>query len=206
MILETICVGSLEVNCYILAQDKNSQAIIIDPGAEARKIRKVLEAHGLKPAFIINTHGHYDHIGADDQFGVPVYAHKEDVALLRDPKLNLSGLFSLPYRVTAQINTLKEGSLLELDNIRLKVAHIPGHSPGGIALLMQKPTEKIVFTGDSLFRQSIGRSDLEGGNEDLLIRSIKEKLLILADDTVIYPGHGHPSTIGEEKRNNLYLK
>jgi len=206
MILETICVGPLEVNCYILAQDKNSLAIIIDPGAEARKIRKVLDSHGLKPAFIVNTHGHYDHIGADDQFDVPVYAHKEEVALLRDPKINLSGLFSLPYHVKVEIKILKEGSLLELDGIQLKVAHIPGHSPGGIALLMQKPTEKIAFTGDSLFRQSIGRSDLEGGNEELLIRLIKEKLLILADDTVIYPGHGYPSTIGEEKRNNLYLK
>jgi len=206
MILETICVGSLEVNCYILAKDKNSRAIIIDPGAEARKIKKVLDSYGLKPAFIVNTHGHYDHIGADDQFGVPVYAHKEEVALLRDPKRNLSGLFSLPYRVTAQINILEEGSLLELDDIQLKVTHMPGHSPGGIALLMQKPTEKIVFTGDSLFRQSIGRSDLEGGNEDLLIRLIKEKLLVLADDTVIYPGHGHSSTIGEERRENLYLK
>ncbi len=206
MILETISVGPLEANCYILAQDKDSSAIIIDPGAEPRKIKKVLDRHGLKPAFIVNTHGHYDHIGADDHFGVPVYAHKEEVALLRDPKLNLSGLFSLPFHVNAQIIILKEGSLLELDNIQLKVAHIPGHSPGGIALLMQKPTEKIVFTGDSLFRQGIGRFDLEGGNEELLIRSIKEKLLILADDTVIYPGHGHPSTIGEEKRNNLYLK
>lgn len=206
MILETISVGPLEANCYILAQDKDSSAIIIDPGAEPRKIKKVLDRHGLRPAFIVNTHGHYDHIGADDHFGVPVYAHKEEVALLRDPKLNLSGLFSLPFHVNAQIIILKEGSLLELDNIQLKVAHIPGHSPGGIALLMQKPTEKIVFTGDSLFRQGIGRFDLEGGNEELLIRSIKEKLLILADDTVIYPGHGHPSTIGEEKRNNLYLK
>ena len=206
MILETISVGPLEANCYILAHDKDSSAIIIDPGAEPRKIKKVLDRHGLKPAFIVNTHGHYDHIGADDHFGVPVYAHKEEVALLRDPKLNLSGLFSLPFHVNAQIIILKEGSLLELDNIQLKVAHIPGHSPGGIALLMQKPTEKIVFTGDSLFRQGIGRFDLEGGNEELLIRSIKEKLLILADDTVIYPGHGHPSTIGEEKRNNLYLK
>lgn len=206
MILETISVGPLEANCYILAQDKDSSAIIIDPGAEPRKIKKVLDRHGLKPAFIVNTHGHYDHIGADDHFGVPVYAHKEEVALLRDPKLNLSGLFSLPFHVNAQIIILKEGSLLELDNIQLKVAHIPGHSPGGVALLMQKPTEKIVFTGDSLFRQGIGRSDLGGGNEELLIRSIKEKLLILADDTVIYPGHGHPSTIGEEKRNNLYLK
>ncbi len=206
MILETICVGPLEVNCYILAKDKASQAIIIDPGAEARKIRKVLDGHGLKPAFIVNTHGHYDHIGADDEFGVPVYAHKEDVALLRDPRLNLSGLFSLPYRVKADIKILKEGSILELDDFQLRVVHIPGHSPGGIALIMQKPAEKIAFTGDSLFRLNIGRSDLEGGNEDLLIRGIKEKLLTLPDDTVIYPGHGHPSTIGEEKRHNLYLR
>jgi len=205
MILETVCVGPMEVNCYILASRENSSTIIIDPGDQERRIREALDKHKLKPAFIINTHGHYDHIGSDDKFGVPVYIHRRDLELLRDPERNLSGLFALPYRVRSEIRVLEDKANIELGDIRLKVIHVPGHTPGGIALLMEKPIDKVVFTGDSLFCQGIGRSDLADGDEPLLIKSIKEKLLVLADDTVIYPGHGPSSTIGEEKRNNPFL-
>jgi len=205
MILETVCVGPMQVNCYILASSKNSSAIIIDPGDEEHKIRRALDKHKLKPAFIINTHSHYDHIGCDDKFGVPVYIHSQDLALLKDPVLNLSGLFALAYRVKSEIRVLEDKETIALDDILLKVLHLPGHTPGGIALHMQKPMDKVVFTGDSLFCQGIGRTDLAGGNESLLIKSIKDKLLILTDDTVIYPGHGPSSTIGEEKRNNPFL-
>lgn len=205
MILETICVGSMQVNCYILASSKHRPAIIIDSGAEAHKIKQVLDKHSLAPAFIINTHGHYDHVGCDDEFGVPVYIHREDLALLKNSELNLSGLFALPYEVRAKIVLLKDLQTIELEDLQLKVLHIPGHTPGGIALKMLRPQDKIVFTGDSLFCQGIGRSDLAGSDESLLIKSIKEKLLILPDDTVIYPGHGPSSTIGEEKRSNPYL-
>ena len=111
----------------------------------------------------------------------------------------------MPYNVDSEVMLLQDNGLIELDDIQLKVLHIPGHTPGGIALHMLKPTNKIVFTGDTLFCQGIGRSDLEGGDEPLLIKSIKEKLLNLSDDTVIYPGHGPSSTIGEEKENNPFL-
>ncbi|MCX5703342.1 MAG: MBL fold metallo-hydrolase [Candidatus Omnitrophica bacterium] len=205
MILETICVGPMQVNCYILASGRHRPAIIIDPGAEANKIKQVLDKHSLAPAFIINTHGHYDHIGCDDQFSVPVYIHRQDLALLKNSELNLSGLFALPYEVKSKITPLEDMQTIGLKDLELKVMHMPGHTPGGIALEMTRPQDKIVFTGDSLFCQGIGRSDLAGGSESLLIKSIKEKLLILPDDTVIYPGHGGPSTIGEEKRNNPYL-
>jgi len=205
MILETLCVGPMQVNCYILATEENSPAIIIDPGSEARKIKRILDKHKLKPALIINTHGHYDHIGSDNEFDVPVYIHNQDLALLRNPQLNLSGLFALPYRVKSEIRILEDNQNIELQGLQLKVVHLPGHTPGGIALRMIKPTDKIVFTGDSLFCQGIGRSDLDGGDESLLIESIKEKLLTLADDTVIYPGHGPSSTIGEEKKNNPFF-
>lgn len=205
MILETVCVGPMEANCYILASQENSSAIIIDPGADERRIKQVLDKHKLKPAFIINTHGHYDHIGSDDKFGVPVYIHSQDLALLQNSELNLSGLFAVPYQVNSEIRAVEDKAVIELEDIRLKVIHLPGHTPGGIALLMGKPANKIVFTGDSLFCQGIGRSDLSGGDESLLIKSVKEKLLTLSDDTVIYPGHGPSSTIGEEKRNNPFL-
>ncbi len=205
MILETVSVGSMEGNCYILAQKKDSQAIIIDPGAQARKIMKVLDKYKLKPALIINTHGHYDHIGADNELGVPVYAHKLDAPLLKDAMLNMSGLFALPYTVKAEIKFLEDNQIIELDGMQLKVLHTPGHTAGGIALLLQKPINKIAFTGDTLFCRGIGRSDLAGGDEAALIKSIKEQLFTLPDDTKIYPGHGTSSTIGEEKSNNSFI-
>jgi glyoxylase-like metal-dependent hydrolase (beta-lactamase superfamily II) len=205
MILETVRVGPMEVNCYILASAEKSSAIIIDPGGETRKIKQVLDKHALRPAFIINTHGHYDHIGSDNEFGLPVYIHSQDSPLLEDPRLNLSGLFALPYRVKSNIRPLEDNQAIELQDLQLKVLHIPGHTPGGIALRMIKPTDKIVFTGDTLFCQGIGRTDLAGGDESLLVKSIKEKLLTLSDDTVIYPGHGPSSTIGEERKHNPFL-
>lgn len=204
MILEIISVGSMEVNCYILAQEENSRAIIIDPGAQPWKISKVLGKLKLKPALIINTHGHYDHIGADNEWGAPVYAHKLDVPLLKDAMLNMSGLFSLPYTVKSEVKLLEDNQLIELDGIQLKVLHTPGHTPGGITLLLVKPENKIAFTGDTLFCQGIGRSDLTGGSQTQLIKSIEEKLFTLPDDTKIYPGHGDPSSIGQEKKNNSF--
>ncbi|MBI5145392.1 MAG: MBL fold metallo-hydrolase [Candidatus Omnitrophica bacterium] len=206
MILETVCVGSLEVNCYILAEGDGFPAIIIDPGDEANKIRQVLSRHKLKPALVINTHGHIDHIGADDEWGVPIYIHRQDAVLLKDTRLNLSSFLAQRYCVKSKmINLLEDGQSIELGKLRLKVMHTPGHTPGGICLLMQEPQNKILFTGDTLFCQSIGRTDLEGADEHTLIDAIKDKLLKLSDDTVIYPGHGPSSSIGEEKRNNPFL-
>jgi glyoxylase-like metal-dependent hydrolase (beta-lactamase superfamily II) len=205
MILETICVSPMQVNCYVLASSTDSRAIIIDPGDEKAKIERVLKKHNLKPEFIINTHGHIDHIGADDQFRIPVYIHKQDLALLQDPKLNLSSFFTSSFILKSNVKLLEDGENIELDQIQLEVIHVPGHTPGGIALLLKKPKDKILFTGDTLFCQGIGRTDFPGADEELLIKSIKNKLLKLSDDTVIYPGHGPASTIGEEKRNNPFL-
>ena len=205
MILETVSVGVYQANCYILASQAQSGAIIIDPGDEEPKIRRILNKHKLKPEFIINTHGHIDHIGSDDKFGVPVYIHIKELPLLNNPELNMSGFLGSSYRVGSKIRTLEEGELLELGNLQLEVIHLPGHTPGGIALLMKKPKDKILFTGDSLFRMNIGRTDFPGSDEATLISSIKEKLFKLPDDTVIYPGHGPSSTIGEEKKNNPFL-
>ena len=153
------------VNCYILASKEKSQAIIIDPGEESERIKQALDKYRLKPAFIINTHGHYDHIGADDKFGIPVYIHKDDSIFLKNARLNLSVFFSIAYNVESKIKILQDNEIIEFGNIQLKVLHIPGHTPGGIALHMVKPTSKIVFTGDTLFCQGIGRADFGGGRE-----------------------------------------
>ena len=205
MILETIPVGPMEANCYILAAGESSPAIIIDPGQDERKIQKALDKYKLQAALVVNTHGHYDHIGADDKFKVAVYAHKDDVALLLDARLNLSGVFSSAYEVKSKILPLEDGGIVQAPGLQLKVLHIPGHTAGGIALLLIQPEKNIVFTGDSLFCGSIGRTDLAGGSEALLIKGIKEKLFSLPDETIVYPGHGDSSTIGAEKRDNPFL-
>lgn len=205
MILEGVSVGAMEVNCYILASKDKSSAIIIDPGDEFHKINEIVEKHNLSPKIVINTHGHYDHIGCDDKFSVPVYVHKDDIPLLRDPRLNLSALFGISYSVKSEIKPLEDNDTIELEEIHLKVIHVPGHTPGGIALFMDGPQDKIVFTGDTLFFQGVGRSDLNGGNEGLLTSSIRNKLFILPEETVILPGHGLSSTIGQEKRDNPFL-
>lgn len=205
MILETVLVGPLEVNCYILARKGSSCAVIIDPGAEERKIRRILDKHALKAGIVINTHGHYDHIGADDKFGVPIYIHTLDASMLRDPMQNLSGIFSLASQVHAKVTTVEEGAVITLEGITLQVIHIPGHTPGGIALLLKRPKEHILFSGDNLFAQGIGRSDLPGGDEAALVKAIREKLFVLPDDTVVYPGHGPQTTIGQEKASNPFL-
>lgn len=206
MIFETVCVGVYEVNCYILAQAMDSEAILIDPGAQEAKIRKVIDKFKLTPALIINTHGHIDHIGCDDAFGVPVYVHRQDVALLRDSGLNLSGFLASPFSVKAELRAVEDKECIDTAGIRLEVIHVPGHTPGGIALLMKKPNNDILFTGDSLFYQGIGRTDFPYGDETSLVKSIQEKLFTLADDTMIFPGHGPSSTIGEEKKNNPYAR
>jgi glyoxylase-like metal-dependent hydrolase (beta-lactamase superfamily II) len=205
MIFETVRVGDMQVNCYILACAEGAKALIIDPGDDELKIRRYLDNHKLSPGIIVNTHGHYDHIGADDAFNVPVYVYELDAPMLRDARLNFSGFFSTPRKVTSQIIKLKDGQIISYEGIRLKVLHIPGHTPGGMALLMQEPENNIVFTGDSLFCQGIGRTDFEGGDQAALIKGIKDKLLTLPDKTLIYPGHGPSSTIGEEKKGGYFV-
>lgn len=195
----------MQVNCYILACSEGGQALIIDPGEQERKIRSVLDRYKLKPALIINTHGHYDHIGCNDKFGVPVYVHVDDRNMLKDPDSNLSAAFSDSFKVNSEIRVLEDEQLIKLDCIELEVIHTPGHTPGGIALLMKKPDSNILFTGDTLFYQGVGRSDLPGGDQAMLERSLKDKLMVLPDNVIIYPGHGPASTIGEERENNPFL-
>lgn len=205
MILETIVVGNLEVNCYILACGPSASAIIIDPGDDAARIKKALARHKLSAGLVINTHGHFDHIGADDAFAVPVYIHSADALMLRDAKSNFSAFCAQPLKITAPIEELKDSQRIRLDEIELEVIHVPGHSAGGIALRMIAPDPAVLFTGDALFAGSIGRTDLGGMSTRSLVSAIKERLLVLPDDTVIYPGHGESSTIGFERRNNPFL-
>ncbi|MDD5120626.1 MAG: MBL fold metallo-hydrolase [Candidatus Omnitrophica bacterium] len=204
MIFETINVGPMQVNCYILACSSGNSAIIIDPGDQAGKIAGVLERHKLKPEMVINTHGHYDHIGCDDEFGVDVYVHKQDLAMLVDARKNLSAIYSAAYQVSSGIKILEDKQVIKLDCLELEVMHLPGHTLGGIGLLMKKPYTDIVFTGDTLFYRGIGRYDLPGGSRDSLEKAIKERLFVLPDNTKVYPGHGPQTTIGKEKQTDFF--
>ncbi len=205
MIFESLCVGHMGVNCYILASGEGRKAIIIDPGSDYNKIRRLMDKHKLVPGLVINTHGHYDHIGCDDKFGVPVYIHQDDKDFLHEPSLNLSELFFVPYKVNAEVHVITDNQEISLDDIRLKAIHVPGHTPGGVALLMLSPKTDILFSGDILFYRGIGRSDLGGGSQEQLVSHIKNKILTLNPSIVVYPGHGQSTTIKEETENNPFL-
>lgn len=201
MILEKIVVGPMQVNCYILSSPGTSEAIVIDPGAEPEKIKSRLKNYGLKVNCVVNTHGHADHIGANAHFAAPVYIHHLDANFLNNPQLNLSSMFGLPLSLPVQALLLEDGQKLKAGEICLEVIHTPGHTPGGICL----NAGEFCFTGDTLFAQGIGRTDIPSASEKDLLSSIREKLLILQDKVIIYPGHGPSSTIGEERKNNPFI-
>ncbi len=207
MRIETIVVGPLEVNCYIAWDPETMEGIVVDPGAEGKRIERVVEITGVKLKYIVNTHGHVDHIGAnkDIKEAFPdalLVIHEEDLKLLE----NALNSFIAPM-VGAKASPepdqlLKEGDTISFGGITLEVLHTPGHTPGSICLA----TEGLIFTGDTLFAGSVGRVDLPYSEPDKLIPSIKNKLLKFPDDTVILPGHGPSSTIGREKRYNPFLR
>lgn len=204
--IKIIPVGILETNCYILSDPETLKGIIVDPGDESEKIAETVEEAGLTIKYIINTHGHYDHIGADlklkKHFNAQVLVHEKDGPLMENPMLNLS--FMKPHVETASLKPdrlLKEGDEIAAGAISLKVIHTPGHTPGCICLL----GDGFILTGDTLFAGSAGRTDLPGGSYEDIIESIQIKLKQLPDALKVYPGHGPSSTIGEEKRNNPFM-
>lgn len=203
----TLTVGPLEVNCYIIWDSLTREAFIIDPGGEADKIREVVKKEGLKVRYIVNTHGHFDHVGADGElkaaFNAPVAIHGKDVPLLEDAHEH--GLFfgvETPKQPAPDI-LLEGGEELKAGGLTLGVIHTPGHTKGGICLYARK--EGLLFTGDTLFSGSVGRSDFEGGSHEELMDSITEKILPLGDGVSVLPGHGPRSTVGEERESNPFI-
>jgi len=201
VVVERFVVGPMGVNCYLLADPTTFEACIIDPGAEGRQVKNFIDKNGYNAKFIINTHGHGDHIAANAFFALPIYIHKLDKDFLADPDRNLSRMFLFTVKSPAASKILEDGDVITLGNLKLEVIHTPGHTPGSISL----KTDGVVFTGDTLFCGGVGRTDFEYGDEAALFRSIHKRLLVLPDDTGIYPGHGDISTIGEERRSNPFL-
>jgi glyoxylase-like metal-dependent hydrolase (beta-lactamase superfamily II) len=207
MFLEKLVVGVLETNCYLIGCKKTKMAAVIDPGGEEKVdlILDILEKNNFSLKYIINTHGHIDHIDGNNLLKAKTKAllliHRLDADMLVDANKNLSSFMGKEIYSPSADKLLEEGDEISLGTLNLIVIHTPGHTPGGISLVLNN----IVFTGDTLFAGGIGRTDLPGGSYQDLIKSIIEKLLILGDDKIIYPGHGPDSTIGEERRTNPYI-
>ncbi len=198
-----ITVGPLDTNCYLLVEEEKWEAVVIDPG-EGEVILDLIHRHHFNLKYIINTHGHIDHTMGNDflreHTGAPVLIHPQDIPVLTDSEKNLSGWLGITFSSSAD-KLLSEDNLVVLGKITLRVIHTPGHSPGSVCLL----SGEMLFTGDTLLDGSVGRTDIPGGDAEQLISSIKNKLLLLPDNTVIYPGHGTVSTIGKERRTNPFL-
>ncbi|MCM8784066.1 MAG: MBL fold metallo-hydrolase [Candidatus Omnitrophica bacterium] len=195
MVIERIVVGELEANCYIVYNEVSLQALIIDPGGDASKIKIIIDRKKLKCLFIINTHGHIDHIGANNEFDIPIMVHEADEEFLYNPELNLSMCFGFPYSSRKAEKILEGGEMFDFSGLSFETIHTPGHTPGSICLKF----DNHLFTGDTIFFQGIGRTDFPHSSEDKLLKSIKEKIFTLDAEIKIFPGHGPTSTIGAEK-------
>jgi len=210
MKIDSLILGSYETNCYILRASPDAKdCLLIDTGLEPKPLLDFLQAKKLKPAVVIFTHGHADHIAGAEllRSGYPdikLAIHRLDAQMLTTPRQNLS-LFAGVHIQTdpAEIIIEAEGPV-EFAGIKLQILHTPGHTPGGISLYSH--TERVVFTGDALFAGSIGRTDFPNASGQQLIASVKHKLLTLPEDTAVYPGHGPATTIGREKTENPFLQ
>ncbi|MBV8927768.1 MAG: MBL fold metallo-hydrolase [Mycobacteriaceae bacterium] len=217
MLITGFPAGVLQCNCYVLAQRTGSDAVIVDPGQRAMgPLRQILDEHRLTPAAVLLTHGHIDHIWSAqkvaDTYGCPAYIHPEDRFMLTDPikgfgprlaQLAFGALFREPKQL---VELDSGGDKLDLGGVLVTVDHTPGHTRGSMVFRVAADSSDVLFTGDTLFRGSVGRTDLPGGSGRDLLGSIVEKLLVLDDDTVVLPGHGERSTIGVERRTNPFLE
>lgn len=222
MLLTGFPAGMLACNCYVLAQHPGADAIVVDPGQRAAApLRRILDEHRLTPAGVLLTHGHIDHIWSAqkvaDTYGCPVFIHPADRFMLTDPirgfgprigQIALGALFREPRQV---VELGRDGELLDFGGIAVAVDHTPGHTAGSVVFRVDSyPTAEavtgLVFTGDTLFKNSVGRTDLPGGSGRDLLNSIVTKLLVLSDDTMVLPGHGPSSTMGVERLANPFLE
>lgn len=208
MIVKRLMVGALQTNCYLVGCPQTKEGIIVDPGGDAELILAEIKRLGLKIRHVVNTHGHFDHILANRKVvkatGAKLAIHPKDAPMLMAKLSSLAKFFGLEGIIPSPPPDLllEEGDELVVGKLKFRVLHTPGHSQGSISLL----AEGVVFTGDALFKMGIGRTDLPGGDYQTLMESIRNKLLTLPDETIVYSGHGPPTTIGAERSNNPFLR
>ena len=209
MKIDRLVLGEFENNCYIVRNnDSAAECLVIDTALDVRELPAFLDQHKLSPVAVILTHGHIDHIAGVNALrkkfpSILIYIHKLDSEMLGDANVNLSLMAGNPFTAGKADHLIDEGDTIDKAGIRLRVIHTPGHTPGGICLYSEK--DGIIFVGDTLFAGSIGRTDFPNGDMRQLIEGIKHKLLVLPDDTIVYPGHGPETTIGREKTDNPFL-
>ncbi len=206
MRMKSFTVGPLGVNCYVLQDDFSDAGLVIDPGGNAEELLQYLKQEHISLQTIVNTHGHGDHIGADDRLrqatGARLLIHAADAPMLADARANLSAYMGFTVQAAPTDAFLQDGETLQVGHMSFTVLHTPGHSPGGICLF----GEGVLFSGDSLFAESIGRCDFPGASETELVAALQKKILPLPDDVKVYPGHGPGTTIGWERQHNPYLQ
>jgi hydroxyacylglutathione hydrolase len=209
MLKETVVVGAFQCNCTILACDKTKEAVIIDPGDEAKKILDIVKHYDLKVKYLLHTHAHLDHIMATreikEKTGAEILLHKADNDIYNN-LINQASMFGFKVQSPLQVDKFieHEQEISAGETINTKVIHTPGHSPGSVCYHFNQENP-FLFSGDTLFARSIGRTDLWGASYPQIISSIKEKLFSLPEDTVICPGHGEKTTVWEEKKKNPFF-
>ncbi len=205
MIVKSVVVGELATNCFLIGCEQTGEALLVDPGAAPERIMKMITSSGLKVIAILNTHGHFDHIGANGELkkslDVPLLIHNKDAAMLQDALQNGSHFLGVTTNSPGADRLLHDGEEVMVGELCFRVIHTPGHTLGGISLYC----DTVCLTGDTLFQSSIGRWDFPGGNLKALLQSVRNVLMKLPDKVKIYPGHGPNSTIGEERTGNPYV-
>ncbi len=197
---ENLILGSIDTNCYIVYAEGRKGAVIIDPAADAGLILDFIKAHGLKAEAVLLTHGHFDHIGAVDELeaaGITPFIYENELTMPGDVYQNCGSRFR--FNITASVHeSFGDGDVLNFDGFSLKVIHTPGHTAGSVCFYSEE--DRLLFSGDTLFRHAYGRTDVPTASYSMIMDSIKNKLMLLPDDTKVLPGHGEFTTIGEEKK------
>lgn len=207
MILRTIPVGITATNCYVVGCEQTHEGVVIDPGGHPDRIGQAIEESGVTVRYVLNTHCHFDHMGANADVlaatGALLALHAADLPILQ--ARGGATWFGVPVKASPPPDVeLVDGQTLEVGTLRLQVMHTPGHSPGSVTFYLQE--EAAAFDGDVLFAMGIGRTDLPGGDWDTLMRSIREVLFTLPDETALYPGHGPSTTVEQERSSNPWLR